>query len=78
MFTGIVIEKGELLDLTDGVLAIGSSLATEGGQVGDSIAVNGACLTITALSEGQFSVDVTPETLGVRTWEMQLQACWLT
>ena len=63
MFTGIVIEKGELLDLTDGVLTIGSSLATEGGQVGDSIAVNGACLTITALSEGQFSVDVTPETL---------------
>ena len=63
MFTGIVIEKGELLDLTDGVLTIGSSLATEGGQVGDSIAVNGACLTIKALSEGQFSVDVTPETL---------------
>lgn len=63
MFTGIVVEKGELLDLTDGVLTIGSSLATEGGQVGDSIAVNGACLTITALSEGQFCVDVTPETL---------------
>ena len=63
MFTGIVIEKGELLDLTDGVLTIGSSLATEGGQVGDSIAVNGACLTIKALNEGQFSVDVTPETL---------------
>ena len=63
MFTGIVIEKGELLDSTDGVLTIGSSLATEGGQVGDSIAVNGACLTITALSEGQFTVDVTPETL---------------
>ena len=63
MFTGIVIEKGELLDLTDGVLTIGSSLATEGGQVGDSIAVNGVCLTIKALSEGQFSVDVTPETL---------------
>ena len=38
MFTGIVIEKGKLLDSTDGVLTIGSSLATEGGQVGDSIA----------------------------------------
>ncbi len=63
MFTGIVIEKGELLDSTAGVLTIRSLLATEGGQVGDSIAVNGACLTIIALSEGQFSVDVTPETL---------------
>jgi riboflavin synthase len=57
------MEKGKLLDSTAGVLTIGSLLATEGGQVGDSIAVNGACLTIIALSEGQFSVDVTPETL---------------
>ena len=63
MFTGIVIEKGKLLDSTAGVLTIRSLLATEGGQVGDSIAVNGACLTIIALSEGQFSVDVTPETI---------------
>ena len=63
MFTGIVIEKGKLLASADGVLTIGSSLATEGGQVGDSIAVNGACLTITTISEGQFTVDVTPETL---------------
>ncbi|MDE2802263.1 MAG: riboflavin synthase, partial [Chloroflexota bacterium] len=30
---------------------------------GDSIAVNGACLTITTMSEGRFAVDVTPETL---------------
>ncbi len=63
MFTGIVVEKGKLLKSADGVFTIESWLAVEGGQVGDSIAVNGACLTITALSEGQFSVDVTPETL---------------
>ena len=63
MFTGIVVEMGKLLSSADGVLTIESWLAVEGGQVGDSIAVNGACLTITALSEGQFSVDVTPETL---------------
>ena len=63
MFTGIVVEMGKLLSSSDGVLTIESWLAVEGGQVGDSIAVNGACLTITSLSEGQFSVDVTPETL---------------
>ena len=63
MFTGIVVEKGKLLSFADGVFTIESWLAVEGGQVGDSIAVNGACLTITSLSEGQFSVDVTPETL---------------
>ena len=63
MFTGIVVEKGKLLNSADGVFTIESWLAVEGGRVGDSIAVNGACLTITALSEGQFSVDVTPETL---------------
>ena len=63
MFTGIVVEMGKLLSSADGALTIESWLAVEGAQVGDSIAVNGACLTITALSEGQFSVDVTPETL---------------
>ena len=63
MFTGIVVEKGKLLYSAEGVFTIESWLAVEGGQIGDSIAVNGACLTITALSEGQFSVDVTPETL---------------
>lgn len=63
MFTGIVVEKGKILAVSNGVLTIEGWTALEGGQVGDSIAVNGACLTITALSEGQFSVDVTPETL---------------
>ena len=63
MFTGIVVEKGKILAATNGVFTIESWRALEGGQVGDSIAVNGACLTITALSEGRFSIDVTPETL---------------
>ena len=39
MFTGIVVEKGKLLAAADGVLTIESWLAVEGGQVGDSIAV---------------------------------------
>ena len=63
MFTGIVVEKGRVLDASQETLTIEGWRALEGAQVGDSIAVNGACLTVTAMAEGQFSVDVTPETL---------------
>ena len=63
MFTGIVVEKGKVLEAGEGSLVIESWTALEGAAVGDSIAVNGACLTITTMSEGRFSVDVTPETL---------------
>ena len=63
MFTGIVAEKGTVLEASRESLTIESWLALEGAAVGDSIAVNGACLTITTMSEGRFSVDVTPETL---------------
>jgi riboflavin synthase len=63
VFTGIVVEKGKVLEASQESLTIESWLALEGAANGDSIAVNGACLTITALDEGRFSVDVTPETL---------------
>ena len=63
MFTGIVVEKGKVLDASEESLVIEGWLALEGAQIGDSIAVNGACLTITTMSEGRFAVDVTPETL---------------
>ena len=63
MFTGIVAEKGRVLEASQESLTIESWLALEGAAIGDSIAVNGACLTITTMSEGRFAVDVTPETL---------------
>ena len=63
MFTGIVVEKGKVLEASQETLAIESWLALEGAAAGDSIAVNGACLTVTSMAEGRFSVDVTPETL---------------
>ncbi|MDE2900310.1 MAG: riboflavin synthase [Chloroflexota bacterium] len=63
MFTGIVAEKGKVLEAGAETLVIESWLALEGAAVGDSIAVNGACLTITTMAEGRFAVDVTPETL---------------
>ena len=63
MFTGIVAEKGKVLAAGEASLVIESWLALEGAVIGDSIAVNGACLTITTMGEGRFTVDVTPETL---------------
>lgn len=63
MFTGIVEEVGTAKSLQAGKLTIAASGALKGTKPGDSIAVNGACLTVTKISGNTFSVDVMPETL---------------
>lgn len=67
MFTGIVEELGKLVSLKmsagSGVITIEAGRVLEGAQVGDSIAVNGVCLTARDLSSSTFSADVMPETL---------------
>lgn len=68
MFTGIVEEIGQVERLvTDQMdhttLAITCQTVLRDTQIGESIAVNGVCLTVTALSDNGFSVGVTPETL---------------
>ena len=63
MFTGIVEETGSVQEAREGRLAVAAGVALEGMQVGDSISVNGACLTITSLKDKAFTTDVTPETL---------------
>lgn len=64
MFTGIVEEVGEVVHRSDAGLIIRASFAADGGlAVSDSVSVNGACLTVTALEGGAFSVDTVPETL---------------
>jgi riboflavin synthase len=66
MFTGLVADKGTVtaVDATpDGVrLAVETVLAPEIAE-GDSVAVNGVCLTATAVDGGRFSADVMHETL---------------
>jgi riboflavin synthase len=66
MFTGLVADKGTVtaVDATaDGVrLAVRTALAPEIGE-GDSVAVNGVCLTATAIADGRFTADVMRETL---------------
>ena len=63
MFTGIVEEVGSVRSAGDGRLVIGASEVLSDVKVGDSISVNGACLTVTTHDDSSFSVDVVPETL---------------
>ena len=63
MFTGIVEEIGAVRSVTDGSIDIGAKLVLEGTKIGDSIAVNGVCLTVTTLRGDGFTADVMPETI---------------
>ncbi len=62
MFTGLVADKGTVRSLRDGRLEVETSLAGELAP-GDSVAVNGVCLTATSLPENAFTADVMHETL---------------
>jgi riboflavin synthase len=71
VFTGIVAGLGSVRRLTgrggDALLDIGTSLDLGDVHIGDSIAVDGACLTITALAGGGYTADVSAETLSRTT-----------
>ena len=67
MFTGIIEETGRIEGIRRGsrsaVLTIGCRKVLEGTKVGDSIAVNGVCLTVTSIGGAHFTADVMHETL---------------
>ena len=67
MFTGLIEEAGvvaELAPAPEGArLVISASAVLEGLAVGDSVAVNGACLTAVEVSAGGFAADCVAETL---------------
>jgi len=63
MFTGIVEEIGLVRETSLNRLAIEACEVLGGTKVGDSMAVNGVCLTVTSLNNYSFSVDIMPETL---------------
>lgn len=63
MFTGIVEEVGRVVSASKGSLTVAADNVLEGIQEGDSMAVNGVCLTVTGFDIKSFSVDVMPETL---------------
>ena len=67
MFTGIVEEIGIIKDIKknsqSASLLIACKKVLEGSQIGDSIAVNGVCLTVTSIGSNEYSADVMAETL---------------
>lgn len=63
MFTGIVEEVGTVKSLRAGRLTVSAAEVLKGTSPGDSIAVNGACLTVTEIGGTIFSVDIMPETV---------------
>lgn len=67
MFTGIIEEIGTVRNIIKGSrsikLAIMAKKVLENTNLGDSIAVNGVCLTVTALGKDGFTADVMPESM---------------
>lgn len=68
MFTGIVEETGKVLAIAgdrelENFVTVGCRAAIDGTRTGDSIAVNGTCLTVVTLEEDRFTVGLSPETL---------------
>jgi riboflavin synthase len=68
VFTGIVEELGEITAIEEqsdaSRFTVRGPVVTEGARHGDSIAVNGVCLTVVEFGDGSFTADVMAETLG--------------
>lgn len=67
MFTGIIEELGKVMEIRPGAasarLRVAAPGIAGGVALGDSVAVNGVCLTAVQLGAGEFTADVMPETL---------------
>jgi riboflavin synthase len=63
MFTGIVQEIGRVKDFDGSVLSVFADKSLLDLQLGESIAVSGACLTVSSIGSDHFAVDIMPETL---------------
>jgi riboflavin synthase len=74
MFTGLIEGKGKIKEITrvrgDMVLTIDPPFDPADCQVGDSISVNGVCLTVTSLEKGRLKMDVSEETVSRSTMGM--------
>jgi len=62
VFTGIIEELGSVVDVREEGLTVRAAKVLEDAAQGDSICINGVCLTLTAMSGSTFSVDTVPET----------------
>jgi riboflavin synthase len=67
MFTGIVEELGRVDRQEGGRIRIGARKVLDGSHLGDSIAVDGCCITVVAQGDGWWEADLSDETLGRTT-----------
>ena len=65
MFTGIIEEVGTVRTITNNKITINAKTVLEETKLGDSIAVNGVCLTVTSITKNGFDADISPETMQV-------------
>ena len=69
MFTGLISELGSVLSVTRGassaVFTIAAPKSVTGLAIGDSISVNGVCLTATSITDNSFTADVMVQTLNL-------------
>jgi riboflavin synthase len=63
VFTGIVEEVGSVVRISENGMTIQAATVLEDLKIGDSVAVNGACLTAVSRSDTGFEVDLSPETM---------------
>jgi riboflavin synthase len=63
MFTGLVKEVGTVVSMDGGRLTIDAAETSQGVQLGDSIAIDGVCLTVVTFDGATLSFDAVPETL---------------
>jgi riboflavin synthase len=74
MFTGLIEDCGTLKSVvrtsTSAVITLNTALPTESLMKGDSVAVNGVCLTVVEKGAHSFSADVSPETFSCSTLEL--------
>jgi riboflavin synthase len=67
MFTGLIEELGTLAARDGGRFTFAATLVTEDAKIGDSISVNGCCLTVVELGPGRWAADVVEESLSRTT-----------
>ncbi len=73
MFTGLIEETGRIVSFAQSAqgwrLRVAAKTTLQDAALGDSIAVNGCCLTVVAIDEGHFEFDVLEETRRLTTFE---------
>ena len=73
MFTGIIEELGKILSITQSKITVECAPVLEGTKLGDSIAVNGVCLTVVDISSNSFVADVITPAISIITGKVNVK-----